>query len=392
MRSVRKVKSRLKRCYSLEDFEVAARRHLPRLIHGFVAGGAETEAGIRDNRAAFQDYAFVPQVLRNVAGRSQAVALFGRNYAAPFGIAPMGAAALCGYRADIAMAQAAAAANLPMLVSAAGLISLEDVRRECPTAWCQLYIPGDDRRITAMVDRAGAAGYDTVVVSADVPVPANRENNLRNGFGLPIVPKAQVIADCALHPRWLFGTLMRTLLSHGMPHFENMDAMRGPPIFSKNQVRNTEKRDALSWVHIDLIRKRWPGKLVVKGILARDDARMAREAGADGLILSNHGGRQLDGAIAALRVLPEIVADNPDLTVMIDGGFRRGTDVLKALALGARFVFVGRPMLFAAAVAGEAGVARAIALLKAEIDRDLALLGVKTVAELGPAYLRRVND
>jgi L-lactate dehydrogenase (cytochrome) len=371
----------LKHCYSLEDFEVAARQHLPRLIHGFVAGGAETEAGIRDNRAAFQDYAFVPQVLRNVAGRSQEVALFGRNYAAPFGIAPMGAAALCGYRADIAMARAAADANLPMLVSAAGLISLEDVRRECPAAWCQLYIPGDDRRIAAMVDRAGAAGYDTLVVSADVPVPANRENNLRNGFRLPIVPTMQVMADCALHPGWLFGTLMRTLLSHGMPHFENMDALRGPPIFSKNQVRNTEKRDELAWAHIDLIRKRWPGNLIIKGILACDDARMAREAGA----------RQLDGAIAALRVLSEIVADNPDLTVMIDGGFRRGTDVLKALALGAKFVFVGRPMLFAAAVAGEAGVARAIALLKAEIARDLALLGLKDIAELRPDCLRRTG-
>jgi L-lactate dehydrogenase (cytochrome) len=382
---------RLKRCFSLDDFEIAARRRLPRLIHGFVAGGAETEAGVRDNRAAFQDYAFLPQVLRHVAGRSQRVKLFGQDYAAPFGIAPMGAADLCGYRADIAMARAAAAAGLPMLVSAAGLTRLEDMRRECPTAWCQLYIPGDAPRIAAMVDRAGAAGYDTLVVCADVPVAANRENNLRNGFRLPIVPTAQVMADCVLHPGWLFGTLLRTLFSHGMPHFENMDAVRGPPIFSGNQLRNTEKRDELAWEHIALIRKRWPGRLVIKGILARDDARIAREAGVDGVILSNHGGRQLDGAVAPLRVLPEIVADNADMPVMIDGGVRRGSDVLKALALGARFVFVGRPMLFAAAVAGEAGVAHAIALLMAEIDRDLALLGCKDIAQLGPGSLRRIQ-
>jgi L-lactate dehydrogenase (cytochrome) len=384
--------ARLKRCFSLDDFEAMARRRLPRLIHGFVAGGAETEAGLRDNLAAFQDYGFVPQVLRNTAGRTQRTSLFGQDYAAPFGIAPMGAADLCGYRADIAMARAAAAAGLPMLVSAAGLTRLEDMRRECPTAWCQLYIPGDTARIAAMVDRAGAAGYDTLVVSADVPVPANRENNLRNGFRLPIVPTVQVMADCALHPGWLLGTLLRTLLTGGMPHFENMDAVRGPPIFSRNQLRNIERRDELAWEHIALIRKRWPGKLVVKGILARTDARTAREAGVDGIILSNHGGRQLDGAIAALRILPEIVADNPDMTIMLDGGVRRGSDVLKALALGARFVFVGRPMLFAAAVAGEAGASHAIALLKSEIDRDLALLGVKDIAQPGPEYLRRIRS
>ncbi len=368
-----------------------ARRRLPRLIHGFVAGGAETEAGLRDNRAAFQDYAFVPQVLRNTAGRTQRTSLFGQDFAAPFGIAPMGAGDLCGYRADIALARAAASAGIPMVASAAGLTRLEDLRRECAAAWCQLYIPGDAPRIEAMVDRAEAAGYDTLVVCADVPVPANRENNLRNGFRLPIVPTVQVMADCALHPGWLFGTLLRTLLTHGMPHFENMDAVRGPPIFSRNQRRNTEKRDELAWEHIALIRRRWPGKLVIKGVLAREDARVAREAGADGVILSNHGGRQLDGAIASLRVLPEVVADDPHFPVMIDGGMRRGSDVLKALALGARFVFVGRPMLFGAAVAGEAGVAHAIALLKAEIDRDLALLGLKDIDALGPDRLRRIR-
>jgi len=382
--------NRLKRCYSLDDFEVAARRLLPRLIHGFIAGGAETEAGIGDNRAAFQDYAFVPRVLVNVKERVQRVSLFGRDYAAPFGIAPIGAAALCGYRADIVMARAAAAAGLPMVLSGSSLIPLEAVRREGPTAWYQLYVPGDAARIEPVIDRALAAGYDTIVVTADVPVAANRENNLRNGFRLPVVATPQVIRDCALHPGWLFGTLIRTMLSHGMPHFENMDAERGPPIFSR-KPRNVTGREELSWDHIALIRKRWPGRLVIKGILSRADARIAADAGADGIILSNHGGRQLDGAIAPLRVLPEIVADHPDMPVMIDGGIRRGSDIAKALALGARFVFVGRPMIFAAALAGEAGVAHAIALLMSEIDRNLALLGVKNVAQLTPDCLRRIR-
>jgi L-lactate dehydrogenase (cytochrome) len=344
---------------------------------------------MRDNRAAFQDYAFVPRVLVNVKGRTQRVSLFGRDYAAPFGIAPIGAAALCGYRADIAMARAAAAAGLPMVLSGSSLIPLEAVRREGPTAWYQLYVPGDAARIEPVIDRALAAGYDTIVVTADVPVAANRENNLRNGFGLPIVVTPQVMRDCALHPAWLFGTLVRTLLNHGMPHFENMDAGRGPPIFSR-RLRNVAGRDELDWDHIALIRKRWPGRVIVKGILSREDARIAADAGADGIILSNHGGRQLDGAIAALRVLPEIVADHADMPVMLDGGVRRGSDILKALALGARFVFIGRPMIFAAALAGEAGVAHAIALLTAEIDRDLALLGLTDIAQLGPDSVRRV--
>jgi L-lactate dehydrogenase (cytochrome) len=381
---------RLKGYFSLDDFEAAARRRLPRFIHGFVAGGAETEAGIRDNRAAFGDYAFVPRVLVSVPARAQRTSLFGREYASPFGIAPMGAAALCGYRADIAMARAAAAANVPMVLSASSLIALETVRREDAANWYQAYIPGDAARIAAVLDRVGAAGYDTIVVTADVPVPANRENNLRNDFRLPVVVTPRVALDCALHPSWLFGTLARTLLRHGMPHFENMEGVRGPPIFSASQLRNTERRDELSWDHIALIRARWSGNLVVKGILSREDARIARESGADGIILSNHGGRQLDGAIAPLRVLPEIVAEAGTMPVMMDGGVRRGTDILKALALGARFVFVGRPMLFAAALAGEAGVVHAIALLKAEIDRDLALVGLSDIAGLGPNYLRRL--
>jgi L-lactate dehydrogenase (cytochrome) len=385
------IPNRLKRCYSLDDFEVAARRLLPRLIHGFIAGGAETEAGMRDNRAAFQDYAFVPRVLVNVKERTQRVSLFGRDYAAPFGIAPIGAAALCGYRADIAMARAAAAAGLPMVLSGSSLIPLEAVRAEGPTAWYQLYVPGDATRIEPVIDRALAAGYDTIVVTADVPVAANRENNLRNGFRLPIVATPQVMRDCALHPGWLFGTLIRTLLNHGMPHFENMDAERGAPIFSRNQTRNVAGRDELSWDHIALIRKRWPGRLVIKGILSRADARIAADAGADGIILSNHGGRQLDGAIAPLRVLPEIVADHADMPIMIDGGVRRGSDIAKALALGARFVFIGRPMMFAATLAGEAGVAHAIALLMAEIDRDQALLGLTDIVQLEPDCVRRIG-
>jgi L-lactate dehydrogenase (cytochrome) len=179
------------------------------------------------------------------------------------------------------------------------------------------------------------------------------------------------------------------VINHGMPHFENMDAKRGPPVLSRNLMRNIGSRDQLAWKHVELIRKRWRGKLVVKGLISPEDARLAREHGCDGVMVSNHGGRQLDYTVSALRTLPEIAAQKGSMTVMMDGGIRRGTDVIKALALGADFVWIGRPFLYGAVVAGEAGVARAISLLHAEIDRDLALLGIRSLKEITPDLVRK---
>ena len=276
----------------------------------------------------------------------------------------MGSAALCAYRGDIVLTRAAAAMNVPMILSASSLITLEDVRRENPDAWYQAYLAGEPSRIEPLVDRVAAAGYDTFVVTADVPVPPNRENNIRNGFQVPLAITPQVAWDTVTHPHWLFGTWARTLMNHGMPHFENMDAKRGPPVLSKNLMRNIGHRDQLAWKHVELIRRRWKGKLVVKGLIAPADARIARESGVDGVIVSNHGGRQLDHTVSALRTLPEIAAEAGGMTVMLDGGIRRGTDVIKALALGAQFVFVGRPLLYAAVAGGEPGVQRALTLLR----------------------------
>jgi L-lactate dehydrogenase (cytochrome) len=301
----------------------------------------------------------------------------------------MGSAALCAYRGDVVLTRAAAAMNVPMILSASSLIALEDVRRENPAAWYQAYLAGDPSRIEPLVDRVAAAGYDTFVVTADVPVPPNRENNIRNGFKVPLAVTPRVAFDVMTHPHWLFKTWMRTVMNHGMPHFENMDAKRGPPVLSQDLMRNIGKRDQLAWKHVELIRRRWNGKLVVKGLIAPADARIARESGVDGVIVSNHGGRQLDYTMSALRTLPEIAAQANGMTVMLDGGIRRGTDVLKALSLGAQFVFVGRPFLFAAVAGGEAGVQRALTLLKDEIDRDMALLGIRSIGEISSALVRR---
>jgi L-lactate dehydrogenase (cytochrome) len=380
----------LRRYLSLDDFEATARRRLPRFLYGYIAGAVETDAALADNRRAFAEYGFVPRVLNDVSGRDQTTRLFGKTYAAPFGIPPMGSAALCAYRGDIVLARAAAAMNVPMCLSASSLIAMEDVRRENPAAWYQAYLAGDASRIEPLVDRVAAAGYDTFVVTADVPVPPNRENNIRNGFQVPLAITPRVAWDTITHPHWLFGTWARTLLNHGMPHFENMDATRGPPALAKNLMRNIGKRDQLAWKHIELIRRRWKGKLVIKGLIAPADARIARESGVDGVIVSNHGGRQLDCTVSSLRTLPEIAALANGMTVMLDGGIRRGTDVLKALALGAQFVFIGRPLLFAAVAGGEAGVRRALTLLRDEVDRDMALLGIRSIGEVSSELVRKL--
>jgi L-lactate dehydrogenase (cytochrome) len=389
-RAGRAVPRALKRYLSLDDFEQTARRRLPKFLYGYISGGAETDAAVADNRRAFEEYGFIPRVLNDVSGREQTTKLFGKTYASPFGIPPMGSAALCAYRGDVVLARAAAAMNVPMCLSASSLITLEDIRRENPAAWYQAYLAGDAARIEPLVDRVADAGYDTFVVTADVPVAPNRENNIRNGFQVPLAVTPRVAWDTMSHPHWLFGTWARTLLNHGMPHFENMDAMRGPPVLSKHLMRNLGKRDQLAWKHVELIRRRWKGKLVIKGLIAPADARIARESGIDGVIVSNHGGRQLDATVSSMRTLPEIAAEAGGMTVMLDGGIRRGTDILKALALGAQFVFIGRPLLYAAVAAGEAGVLRALGLMRDEIDRDMALLGIRSIGEITPDLVRRI--
>lgn len=386
-----RVRGRLRRVLSLDDFESHARRHLPRPVFGYVAGAVETDWTLTDNRVAFAEFGFLPRMLVDVSRRSPQTTLFGHRYAAPFGIAPLGISALYAYRGDLVLASAAAAANIPMIMSGSSLIRLEDVAAKCPSTWFQAYLPGDVPAIVALVERVARAGFETLVVTVDSQVAGNRENNIRAGFSTPLRPTLRLAFDGITHPRWLCGTFLRTLLRHGMPHFENNFATRGAPILSPNVLRDYSDRGHLHWEHWRLVRRMWKGRLVIKGILDKADARLAREAGADGIIVSNHGGRQLDGAVAALRVLPGIVAACPDIPVMLDGGVRRGTDVLKALALGARFVFVGRPFGFAAAIAGSAGVAHAIALLTAEIERNMAMLGINALCELHPGWLVRVR-
>jgi len=376
---------------ALDDFEAAARRHLPRPVFGYVAGAAETDWTLADNRRAFAEYGFLPRMLVDVSKRSARTALFDHPYAAPFGIAPLGISALYAYRGDLVFAAAAARANVPMIMSGSSLIRLEDVVAASPSTWFQAYLPGDEKAIVALIERVARAGFRTLVVTVDSQVAGNRENNIRAGFSTPLKPTLRLAWDGVTHPRWLFGTFLRTLVRYGMPHFENNFATRGAPILSPSVLRDYSDRGHLHWAHWRMVRRMWNGRLIIKGILDKADAQRARDEGADAIVVSNHGGRQLDGAVAALRVLPGIVAACPDVPIMLDGGVRRGTDVLKALALGAKFVFVGRPFAYAAAIGGADGVLHAIALLRAEIERDMAMLGINDLSELHPDSLVRIH-
>jgi L-lactate dehydrogenase (cytochrome) len=364
----------------LEDFEAPARRFLPRPIFGFIQGGVESNSARDGNRAAFSEYEFLPRVLVNTKARHQKTTLFGRTYDLPFGFPPMGGTALAAYRGDLVLAKAAQDLNTVMIQSGAALTKMEDVKAAGATAWFQAYLPGDPTIITPVVERAQRAGFEVLVLTVDVQVSGNRENNVRSGFSSPLKPSLRLAWDCALRPQWTLGTFARTVVKHGMPHIENMGFERMPVL--GNLERPRLARDALSWEHVALMRKLWKGKLVLKGVLSPHDVRMAREAGVDGIMVSNHGGRQLDHTVAPLRMLPAVAAEAGNMTIMLDSGVRRGTDVLKALALGAHFVFVGRPFLYAATIGGEAGVHHAATLLRDEISRNMAMLGITSVAEM----------
>jgi L-lactate dehydrogenase (cytochrome) len=366
----------------LDDFERAARGRLPRAVYGYVAHGSETETTLRSNRAIFDQWRLVTRVLVGVSERSAETTLFGRRYAMPFGIAPMGGSALVAFNGHKVMAKAAAQARIPFILSANSIIPLEEIARANPDTWFAAYQSPNREAIEGMVERCARAGISVLALTTDVPVGSNREADARNGFGFPIRPNLRLSWDVATHPRWMVGVLGRTFLRRGIPHIVNLEPDGGPNLFS-TKVKGIAAHESLSWEHARLMRSLWKGRFVLKGLLSPADVAMARECGADGVILSNHGGRQLDHAVVPMRMLKAAVEAARGMPVMIDSGFRRGTDVLKALALGASMVFIGRPFLFAAAYAAEPGVRHAISLLSREIDKDMALLGVRHIEDIG---------
>ena len=386
------MKKALKSCLCLNDFERHARRLLPEPIFGYISAAAEDRASFDNNINAFKSCAFVNRVLVDVSRRDCGVELFGQRYAQPFGIAPVGLSALFTYRGDLALSNAASSRQIPMIMSGSSLIPLEEVAQRNPQTWFQAYLPGNIDQIDALIRRVIQAGFKTLVITVDTPINPNKEHYIRSGFSTPLRFTPRLFWQGISHPRWLAGTFLKTVIKHGIPHFENNYATRGAPIVSRNIERDFSDRGHLNWEHLKRIRGLWKHPLVVKGILSPQDASMAVELGADGIILSNHGGRQLDGAVSPFEMLPLVVERCPRVPIMLDGGIRRGSDVLKCLALGARCVFVGRPFAYAAGVAGQQGIEQAIDLLSAEIDRDMAMLGLTRVSDLhadGRRFLHR---
>jgi L-lactate dehydrogenase (cytochrome) len=380
-------RKKLARIHNLHDVERLAKRALPRPIFGYIDHVAEDGRTQRANLTAFDDYRFMPKAFVNVSQIDLHTELYGKRYAVPFGIAPMGISALSTYQGDLVLARAAAQRNIPMIMSGSSLVPMEDVAKVEGADWFQAYLPGTPEGIEALLERTKRAGFKKLVVTLDYPVPPNPDNFRRSGFSSPLEPTLRLAIDGLVRPGWLCNTFLRTLWKQGMPHFENNHAERGAPVISRQAARDFSGRRHFDWGYLDLVRRLWPDTLIVKGVLNPEDAVRARQAGVDGIILSNHGARQLDSTISPLQVLPEIKRRVSDIPIMIDSGFRRGTDVIKALALGADFVFVGRPFNYAAAVAGQAGVEHIADLLQREVERNMALLGLTSLSQLNRSCL-----
>jgi isopentenyl diphosphate isomerase/L-lactate dehydrogenase-like FMN-dependent dehydrogenase len=367
---------RMKQAINFEDIRVLARKRLPRIAFDFIDGGVDGEAALDRNRAAFDRYKLLPRYLIDVANRSQAVKLFGYDYASPFGISPMGIAGFFRPGADLMLARAAARFDIPYIMSSASCDSIEAAMAEAPnTTWFQIYGTRDPHITLDLVRRAKALGVRVLLMTVDTPVMGKRERNIRNGFRRPMKMTPSVILQGLSRPGWTY----RYLTKGGIPTMENWRpyAPAGADAGAIADVYGEQTpAPAQTWSIFEQVRKAWDGPLVVKGIMHPADALKCLELGANGIMVSNHGGRQLDSAPGSIDMLPAI-ADAVDsrMEVLIDSGFRRGSDVGKALCLGAKAAFFGRPAMFGVAAGGESGAGEVINIMRQEISLLMGQLG-----------------
>ncbi len=369
------------RALCIDELREIASRAVPNFAFEYVEGGAEDEQALRRNREALDAIRFIPKTLVDTSDRNQRIELFGREAASPMIIAPTGLNGMLRYRGDESLARAAATSGIPFTLSTVSNMRLEDVaERAGGRLWMQLYVMKDRAVARSIVDRASQAGYEALVFTTDANVFGYREWDQRN-YRSPGKLTLRSMLDTAMHPRW-----MLDVLSHGIPWFDNIvDFMPPEAKSASGGVAFFPKLFApdISWNDVAWLRDAWPGKLLLKGVLGVDDAIRAAESGCDGIVLTNHGGRQLDACVAPIDVLPGIArAVGDQLTIIIDSGFRRGDDVVKAVALGADAVMIGRATLYGLAAGGEAGVAHALGILRSEIDRTLGQLGCPTLDEV----------
>ncbi|MPZ47233.1 MAG: alpha-hydroxy-acid oxidizing protein [Betaproteobacteria bacterium] len=375
--------------YDTADLREAARRRLPHGLFEFMDRGNDDDIAMRDNRLALEAIKLVPRVLVDVSRRSQAITLFGKRHEMPIIVAPTGSAGLAWHEGELALARAAAAYGIPFTMAAGSMTKLERVAAEAGgTLWFQFYMWPERSLSHQLIARARDAGFEALVFTVDTPVAPGREYNLRNGFTVPFRMTRRNVLDVLGHPRWLCGVLLRYLLTTGMPRYENFPANTQTRITALPMGRSTALNATVTWNDVRELRKLWPGKLIVKGIQHARDAVLAADSGVDAVVLSNHGGRVLDSSPATIFSLPQVVeAVGKRITVIVDSGFRRGSDVVKALALGADAVMVGRAPLHGTASAGEAGARRALQIYRDEIDRVLGLIGCSSVDELGSEHV-----
>lgn len=373
---------------SVMDYRRRAQRRLPRLAFDYLEGGAEDGIAMARNASAYSALEFRPEVLVDVSECRLEVPLLGATAAMPAVVGPTGLNGLFWPEADIHLARAAHKAGLPFVLSTASTSLLEDVRAATPgELWLQLYVQRDRRIAEHLMDRAWQNGYTVLFLTVDVPVHGNRDHDKRNGFKLPLRPSPRLLLDLAAHPGWCW-----RMLRHGGPQLKNL------AVSSNARENITEQASALSrqmdlaltWSDVAWLRRAWRGRIVIKGIQGLADARRAHAHGVDGIVLSNHGGRQLESAPCPLEILPEVAAElGRSLEILVDGGVRRGSDIAKAAALGARAVLLGRAPLYGLAGRGPAGAHEVLAILRTELENTLRLLGRNRVAALDAAVVRR---
>jgi len=376
----------LSQALNIEDLRGMARRRLPRAIFDFFDGGAEDEVTLRENRAAFERVRLLPKVLVNVAQADPRMEIFGKESRLPLAIAPTGGISAGRAGAELALARAAKAFGVPFTLATPAAFTIERVAEEVGgRLWFQLYAVRDREFREKLISRAKNSGYEAMLVTVDLPVSGKRERDPRNGFVTPFRPNLRNTRDVLFRPAWILDVLM-----NGLPGMANFEGYK----FSSSEATDIvtavgrEMDASLDWEYAKRLRDLWPGKLLLKGVERPDDALRAAQIGCDGIVVSNHGGRQLDGAAATFDALPGIArAAGSKLTVLLDGGVRRGVDIVKARALGAQAVLTGRATLFGVMAGAEPGALRALEILSTELERAMKLCGARSIAEITPDLL-----
>lgn len=382
--------SDINRCYSIEDLNKMAQKKLPRVIYDYIEGGAEDETTVKRNKDSFSNYEFIPRVLKDVRHIDLSANIQGINYSMPLFCAPTGMSRLFHYMGEKAVATAAYKANIPYSLSTVSTCSIEDIAKlSNGSNYFQVYVWHNRDLVYEFIERCKLCGYNGLILAVDVASLGNRERDLRNGHGRPIELRLKTALTGLTKPRWIFRFItseklkMANMVDH-LPH--------GGDAQKTLDTVNDQFDPSVTWDDAKKIQQKWDGNFILKGIQCVEDAIKSAEAGATGIVLSNHGGRQLDGAPPSMDILPDVVAAVGDtLEIFIDGGIRRGSDIIKALALGAKGVMIGRPYLYGLAADGEKGVSRALNILKNEMERVMRLIGCNSIKDLNPGYVKKIK-